>query len=265
MGISRAAAQQHCEADAVSGAERLETCRQESERLAEFLRHSALVSLPDAPLHISERLPCPRPQRFAMDYIPDWHHGRGTLYLTRSQAAESRPALRARCLDGGWGGAHLLAFAGGSDGQRRARALCAGASLKTAWGLYLRERLSTMGFMAADDRLHALLYRQDLLRLGLLDLDLNLGAVDTADPGAGAVELVQLARRPGDAAAGALGWQALEQARQLIEREEGNAFNERTFHDRLLSCGAIPLPLILREEFGDALWQASGRDLAVRD
>ncbi|MGA7979148.1 MAG: DUF885 family protein [Chromatiaceae bacterium] len=265
-GIARVAAAAHCEANAVPAAARVETCRRESDRLADFLRHSRLVSLPDASLRISERLPCPRPQRFAGEYVPDQEGGSGVLFLAGGLTTEPMVALRARCIDEGWGGTHLLTFAGGAEGKRIARCLCGGTSLRIAWGLYLRERLAALGYMTADDRFHALLHRQHLLRRGLLDLSLNLAAADRTDLSAGAApatDVVELARRPGDALAGALGWQALVQARQLAERHEGKGFSERAFHDRLLSHGPIPLPLILSEELGIEVWQSISRDLGV--
>ena len=51
---------------------------------------------------------------------------------------------------------------------------------------------------------------------------------------------------PGTAVMYWLGTDGLHRLRRARERAEGAAFSLRRFHDRLLSFGAIPVPLIAR-------------------
>jgi len=107
--------------------------------------------------------------------------------------------------------------------------------------------------------------RRARLLLARLDLDLHMGRSDgdaalerlhragLAGAAADAL-LAQLARHPGDALAGVLGWRLLEQARDAAGAALGTASACR---DRLLSQGAIPLPLALRYGVGRAAWQAA--------
>jgi hypothetical protein len=133
--------------------------------------------------------------------------------------------------------------------------LCAGASAELAWGLYLDDRLAELSYLEPEDWLWALLSRQHALRLGLLDLDLHLGCADAASLAAvGRGDLVALLRRPGDALAGVLGWDALTRARKLGETAAPAGFDQRAFHDRLVAEGRIPVPLALESALGAERW-----------
>lgn len=266
MGLVPGEAVARLEAESVPGGRRLETYRQESDRLLGFLREAGLFRIPDASLRIRERPACPRPLRFGADYVPYREAGGGTFFLDAAADAtrsESLAVVRGRCLDKTWGGAHLLAFAAGDAGWRLPRRLCGGASLVGGWRLYLRERLDDLGYLDSDHRLFAVLQRQWAIRRALLDLDLHLGAVAGSEalarlegiPGADALDLVRLARRPGDALAAALGWQAMARARDMLQRREGEGFRDATFHDSLLSQGRVPVSLTLATELGNDAWQ----------
>lgn len=274
MGLEPQEAIAHLDATSPSGSQRLEVCRSEAKRLEEFLRQQGLFKIPDASLRIGERPACPRPLRFGADYVPDRTIGAGTFFpgvIGEGVGDESLVALRARCLDKTWGGAHLLAFAAGDAGWHLPRRLCGGASLAGGWSLYLRERLDDLGYLASDDRLFALLQRRWAIARALLDLDLHLGAVASAEVlsgvetagGADRVDWVLLARRPGDALAAVLGWQAISQARDLQMRRQGSGFRECLFHDRLLSRGRIPLPLILEADLGEDEWREIAERLGI--
>jgi len=233
---------------------RLENCRLEAERLRLFLTEAALLPLPEAPLNLRERLPCPRPPRLESDYLAG--EDAGTLYLAISPD-EPLAALRARVRRGTWGGAHLRAFAGGAQARRLPRRVCAGASLELAWGLYLDDRLTLAGYLSPEDRLYALGQRLEALRLGRLDLDLHLGCAAQRELAAvPRRELVSLLRRPADALAGVLGWDALTRARDRCESADPRAFDQRAFHGRLLAQGRIPVPLILERVLGPEGWNA---------
>jgi hypothetical protein len=252
LGTTAAGARAHLDGRVVPAAARLETYRTEAQRLRGLLVEAALVSPPDVPLHVRERGACPRPSRMASDYLAG--DDAGSLYLGASRD-EPLAALRARARRGTWVGAHLLTFAGGAQARRLPRRLCAGASAELAWGLYLDDRLAELSYLEPEDWLWALLSRQHALRLGLLDLDLHLGCADAASLAAvGRGDLVALLRRPGDALAGVLGWDALTRARKLGETAAPAGFDQRAFHDRLVAEGRIPVPLALESALGAERW-----------
>ena len=266
MGFMPDRAVAHLEADPVPDGKRLETYRRESDRLLGFLQEAGLFHIPDAPLRISERPACPRPLRFGADYVSDREAGAGTFFLGVAEGVTHRESLaevRGRCLDKTWSGAHLLAFAAGDAGWRLPRRLCGGASLVGGWRLYLRERLDARGYLDSADRILALLQRQWAIRRALLDLDLHLGLIAGTNalarldgiPGADTLDLVRLARRPGDALSAVLGWQAISRARALLLQRDGDAFTESAFHDGLLSRGRIPVPLILPSVLAEDAWR----------
>jgi hypothetical protein len=270
LGISPQEAPQRLDAVAVDGRTRLESYHVECERLHGTLTRTGLVTLPPVPLHIRERPDCPRPYRFGADYVPAWGDAcSGTLFLaTQDPGVEVPPdalaRVRGRCLSRTWGGAHLLTFAGGETARRLPRRLAGGSSLTRGWDLYLRERLGAGGGYGAspEERLHALLHRRALILTAQLDLALHTGQIDTpglhrhlaTDPNPDPARLVGLAQAPGDALAAVLGWCMIREARRLMEQWQGSGFSERSFHDRLVGHGPIPVPLILRHEFGADFW-----------
>jgi uncharacterized protein (DUF885 family) len=266
LGIAPADAPQRLDAVAVDARTRLESYHVECERLHGTLRRSGMVTLPKAPLHISERPDCPRPQRFGADYVPGWDDDcSGTLFLaSQDPGAEAAPdalaRVRGRCLSRTWGGAHLIAFAGGQAARRVPRRVAGGSSLIRGWDLYLRGRLGAgEGYGASpEERLHGLLHRRALILSARVELGLHTGQLTAAEAlgrlgacGAGEISrLVRLAQAPGDALAGVLGWRMICEARRLLEHWQGSGFSERGFHDRLVGHGPIPLPLVLRHELG---------------
>jgi hypothetical protein len=263
-------APQRLDAVAVDGRTRLESYHVECERLHGTLKRTGLVTLPTAPLHISERPDCPRPHRFGADYVPACDDGcSGTLFLaSQDPGVEAAPdalaRVRGRCLSRTWGGAHLLTFAGGAVARRLPRRLAGGSSLTRGWDLYLRERLGAgAGYGASvEERLHGLLHRRALILTAQLDLALHSGQMVGAElrqrlataPGVDPARLVGLAQAPGDALAGVLGWRMIREARRLMEQWQGSGFSERAFHDRLVGHGPIPVAVILRHELGADFW-----------
>lgn len=266
LGIAPEEAPQRLDAVAVDARTRLESYHVECERLHGALRRSGIVSLPQAPLHICERPECPRPHRFGADYVAGWDDDcSGTLFLASQDpgldaAPDALARVRGRCLSRTWGGAHLIAYAGGKTARRVPRRVAGGTSLTRGWDLYLRERLGAgEGYGASpEERLHGLLHRRALIVSAQLDLGLHAGHL-TAVEALGRMEacgpedrsrLVRMAQAPGDAVAGVLGWRMISEARRLLEQWQGTGFSERTFHDRLVGHGPIPLTLVLRHELG---------------
>jgi uncharacterized protein (DUF885 family) len=269
LGIASADAAQRLEAVTVDGRTRLESYNVECERLHGMLGRGGIVTLPQVPLHISERPDCPRPHRLGDDYVAAWDDERsGTLFLAsqdpgQATVPDALVRVRGRCLSRTWGGAHLLTFAGGEAARRLPRRVASGSSLTRGWDIYLRERLGDgEGYGASpEERLHGLLHRRALILSAELDLGLHTGQLSGAEVlgrleagGLDRSRLVRLVQAPGDALAGVLGWQMISAARRLLEHWQGRGFSERTFHDRLIGHGPIPLPLVLRHELGADFW-----------
>jgi len=65
-------------------------------------------------------------------------------------------------------------------------------------------------------------------------------------PEAARAEACKNSMFPGTASMYWLGTEGLHQLRRARERAEGAAFSPRRFHDRVLSYGSIPVPLVAR-------------------
>jgi hypothetical protein len=255
-----------------SGEARIQVYREECAYLRDFLRRRELVSVPPEPLKIVERPVCLRPSRCESGYWPDLQGSRGGVFFVAGDLeepaghGESRILIRNRCLRRGWGGAHLLTFAGGDHSARLPRRLSAAGGLRTGWEMVLSQQLLQEGFHGRRDGLVSLLRRRQHIELALLDLELHCFAMDgqTAmerlqacllNPQFADLRLIELARRPTDAVAGVLGWQEIEGTQQAL-RKEGPEWGPGEFNDKLLEQGAVPVPLIIRHGFGASVWRA---------
>lgn len=144
---------------------------------------------------------------------------------------------------------------------RRFGGILAGSAFIEGWGLYSERLADEMG-----------LYENDYERLGMLDMQAHRACrliVDTgihalgwgrdravakmAESGLPApeteVEVDRYIAIPGQALSYMIGMLEIRGARQAAERRDGAAFDLRDFHDRLLSLGSVPLP-VLRKELG---------------
>jgi hypothetical protein len=245
-------------------------CQALCEALRREIQVSGLVSLPQKPLRFGVRAHCPGVDRSGVHYLAQGP-GAGTLYLPPVVAGDASPdqePLWDLCLLAGWGGSHLFSFADRRRAELMPRRLANGRSLTLGWHLYLDRLLSDQPGSDPGRRLLSLKRRQQQLHLARLDLDLHRDRIDADEaltrlaaqglkgPAAEA-RLSQIARTPGDALAGALGWLLLEAARECREAEQGSGFSPRGFHDRLASQGTVPLPLVLHSAFGESLWRAA--------
>ncbi|AUB84093.1 hypothetical protein [Candidatus Thiodictyon syntrophicum] len=157
------------------------------------------------------------------------------------------------------GGYHLAAT-DAARGHRLPRRFANDASWALGRQLYLGRRgaQGAPGPRLAESR--------ELLLLAQLDLDLHRGRIDDKQALASLARLglegpaaearvAQVARHPGDALAGVLGWRLLEQVRDRQGADAGPG--APAWRALLASYGAIPLPLVLRYGLGQAAWQAA--------
>ena len=232
--------------------------------MAARLHHAGLVTLPTAPLALRRTPACPATRDQRGDYRRDPRGG--VLYLADAREAEGgdRGRFGAACWELGWGGAHLLNWSNPGRATRMPRRLARDRSLRIGLGLYLEQRLALGPQGTPADRLAALRRQRHWLRLGLLDLDLNAadgvgqGRQSAGDgitdwPGDGAAEV---AAAPGDAAAAALGWLALEAAERILVDPDGTdpRMDRRALVDALVGHGTVPLALAVARGLGEAVW-----------
>lgn len=142
---------------------------------------------------------------------------------------------------------------------RRFGGLLAGSSFAEGWGLYSERLADDMG-----------LYVDDWERLGMLAAQAHRAArliTDTgihafgwtreqaieklvaggSPPSESEVEVDRYIALPAQALAYMVGMVEIEDARRRVQEKEGNAFDLRSFHDRLLALGQLPLPALRRE------------------
>lgn len=241
------------------------------EALRQEISASGLVTLPARPLRVEVRPQCPGLLRWAPTYRAQGPAA-GTLYVPAGGSTLDPEAQRARCASAGWGGEHLLAWTDRARASRMPRRLANGISLLWGWHLYLDDLLARRAGSDPGRRLASLRRQRERLVLAQLDLGIHCGSI-AADQGrealaclgeegpAAEARLAEIARTPGDALAGALGWLLLGAAREALEAEEGRHFVPRDFHRRLLSQGQVPLPLVLGFAFGEPLWRGVRREV----
>jgi hypothetical protein len=223
------------------------------ERLRDDIVAAGLVTLPPAPIAVHRVPACPETWGARIDYRVE--AAGGALYISApspSPVAEPAKTL-AGCLERGWGGTHLLSWADPERAGRLPRRLAHDASLRVGLGLFLESRLAAAGGPAR--RRVALGRQRELLRLGLMDLDLHApGAGALPDPAVDQDPLIiaRLASAPGDAAAAAIGWLCLETAARRLGARAGTS--PRALLDGLVRHGTVPLGLAVRAEHGEGAW-----------
>ena len=142
---------------------------------------------------------------------------------------------------------------------RRFGGLLAGSAFAEGWGLYSERLADEMG-----------LYLDDWERLGMLAGQAHRAARLITDTGLHAfgwtreeaieklvaggsprgeseVEVDRYISLPAQALAYMVGMIEIQDARRRTEEKEGDAFDLRGFHDRLLALGQLPLPALRRE------------------
>jgi uncharacterized protein (DUF885 family) len=131
-----------------------------------------------------------------------------------------------------------------------------GGTMAEGWACYATDLMDEVGFLSPDQSLAQQHTRARLLARAVADIALHEGSL-TFDAAAGLYrdrlgmpdegargEACKNSMFPGTALMYWLGTEALHALRQDRRRIEGAAFSLRAFHDRVLSFGSIPVPLI---------------------
>ena len=157
------------------------------------------------------------------------------------------------------------AYTGDSEIGRVAAVDCAsrigmflGGTMAEGWACYATDVMDEIGFLTADESLAQQHTRARLLARAVVDIGLHDRSLTFADavavyrdrigmsPEAARGEAGKNSMFPGTALMYWLGTDALHRLRAARQRIEGSTFDLQRFHDRVLSFGSIPVPLLER-------------------
>jgi len=160
---------------------------------------------------------------------------------------------------------NYYAYAGRSEIGRVAAVDCAsrigmflGGTMAEGWACYATDLMDDIGFLSADESLAQQHTRARLLARAVVDIGLHTRSMTFDDavaiyrdrvgmpPEAARSEACKNSMFPGTAIMYWLGTSGLHRLRDSRRRAEGDAFSPRLFHDRVLSFGSIPVPLLER-------------------
>ena len=133
-----------------------------------------------------------------------------------------------------------------------------GGTMAEGWACYATDLMDEVGFLTPDESLAQQHTRARLLARAVVDIELHQRSIGfeqavalyrdrigMSDEAARA-EACKNSMFPGTALMYSLGTDGLHQLRRERQRIEGASFSLRAFHDRVLSFGSIPVPLIAR-------------------
>jgi hypothetical protein len=160
---------------------------------------------------------------------------------------------------------NYYAYHGHSEIGRVAAVDCAsrigmflGGTMAEGWACYATDLMEGCGFLTPEQSLAQQHTRARLLARAVVDIGLHERSLDFdaavavyrdrigMPHEAASAEACKNSMFPGTALMYWLGTHAIHRLRRERERVEGAAFSLRRFHDRLLSFGSIPVPLIAR-------------------
>ncbi len=155
------------------------------------------------------------------------------------------------------------AYAGASEIGRVAAVDCAsrigmflGGTMAEGWACYATDLMDEVGFLTPEESISQQHTRARLLARAVVDLGLHAGSMTMDDATAiyrdrigmsqeaAAAEACKNSMFPGTAVMYWLGTDGLHRLRRERERIDGDAFSLKRFHDRVLSFGSVPVPLL---------------------
>ncbi len=158
-------------------------------------------------------------------------------------------------------GASRLGQMAGVDCASRIAVFAAG-TLVEGWACYATDLMDEIGFLTPLESLAEAQSRLRMAARAVADVALHTGAMsldETAnfyerDAGMPATaargEAVKNSMFPGAAMMYLIGAEAIHDLRRQVAEREGSNFSLRSFHDRVLRYGAIPVSLIARDMLG---------------
>ncbi len=244
----------------------------------EFVAHKELVSLPsperldviETPLFLRHQIP------FAAYCEPSPNDPAqvGYYYVTpptsdAELAEHDEIGLMHTCVHEAYPGHHLHFVTVNQQPHARTlpRLLNASATSYEGWALYCEQLMQEQGFLSKPES-RVLLLRDRLWRANRVCIDVELhtrglsldGAADRLVAALGFPKAQALAdvtwytRSPTVPLGYATGWALINALRDRVFAAEPQG-TLRSFHDRLLSAGAISAPLMMRRVFGERTWR----------
>ena len=136
--------------------------------------------------------------------------------------------------------------------------MLSGATMAEGWACYATRLMEEIGFLDPLERVSEAHSRLRFLARAIVDIELHRRSmsfddairfwVDTVGVNADVArnEVVKASMFPCTAIIYWLGTGAIVRLRETLERERGDSFSLKHFHDELLGFGSIPVPLIAR-------------------
>ena len=133
-----------------------------------------------------------------------------------------------------------------------------GGTMAEGWACYATDLMDEIGFFTADESLAQQHTRARLMARAVVDLGLHTGSMTFDDavavyrdrvgmsPEMAHGEACKNSMFPATAIMYWLGTDGLHRLRRARTRADGTGFSLRAFHDRVLSFGSIPVPLLER-------------------
>lgn len=254
----------------------LDEYRNQMQAAHQFVIDNDIVSLPgkeslkviETPVFLQHQIP------FAAYYEPSPIdvNQQGYYYVTPPKTEEelgehNNISIKHTCVHEAWPGHHLQFVKANlkPSSSTLPRLLNASATLYEGWALYCEELMHELGFITEKESRFVLL-KDRLWRALRIMIDVGIHTRDLSLEEAAKLmqeklgfsqaqamgDLAWYTHAPGVPMGYATGWSLINDLKKQQEKEN---FNQKTFHDTLLSSGSIPLPLTIVRGFGLSAWQ----------
>jgi uncharacterized protein (DUF885 family) len=141
-------------------------------------------------------------------------------------------------------------------------ALFSGGTMAEGWACYATSLMDEIGFLTPLERFAERHARLRMAARAICDVGLHDGSLSLDDATAlyrdrvgmtqeaAHAESIKNSMFPGAAVIYLMGTDAIRDLRSTVAAREGSAFRLRDFHDRFLSHGSLPVPVIARLMLG---------------
>ncbi len=264
--------------------ELLSVYREGMEAARAFVLQHRLVTLPqteelkvvDTPGFLRHVIP------FAayMEPAPRDSQQRGWYYVTPADTdaalgEHNFASLQHTCVHEAWPGHHCQFVTANLNAVASSlpRLSNPSATLYEGWALYCEQLMQEQGFLDAPEARFILLKDRlwRALRI-MLDVELHTRGLEIESAAQrlqetlgftreqALADLTWYSRAPTVPMGYATGWALIMATREQLQKQDA-AFELREFHDRLLAEGSVALPYVLKQQFGDGLWDSVQREV----
>lgn len=260
-----------------SSGQLLESYQQEMQAARDFLKQHALVTLPgrqhlnvvDTPAFLRHQIPF---AAYLDPSIADLSQSAFYYVTPVSRDEELKEhnfaAIAQTSVHEAWPGHHLqFVTANHSEqGASLLRRLFPCATLYEGWALYCEQMMLEQGFDRYPGQKIVML-RDRLWRALRIIIDVNIHTGEWSLEQA-AEEMVDklgfskaqatgecnwYSQAPTVPMSYAVGWALINALRDIVQPDDGEEL--KAFHDKLLQCGSVALPLVIEHQFGLEIWQ----------